>query len=98
MITEDHYRKIWHSGDEKPQMYTDELTGHKLNTYCICVYWYDGWNETMCKVTEDGNFIDIEDKNPYEPGFFSYWCYSYDIYPRETTEEYLVDISVQEGH
>lgn len=93
-----NYKKIWHGGDEKPQIYKDKITGHELTTYCLCVCWYDGWNGTMCKVTDDGNFIDVMNNKPYEHEFFGYWCYTYDIYPIETNERYLVDISVQDGH
>lgn len=92
----DNYKKIWHSGDENPQMYKDKITGHELITYCICLYWYDGWNEVMCKVTKDGNFVDVENSKQYEHGFYEYWCYIYDIYPVGTNEKYLIDISVQE--
>ena len=98
MAEENNGNKVWHSGDEKPQIYKDRITGCERSTYCICVYWYDGWNEVMCKVTNDGNFVDMEDKNSYKHDAFDYWCYTYDIYPVETTEKYIVDISVQEGH
>ncbi len=34
----------WHPGTEKPVIYTDKLTGNKLNTFALCILWYDGWN------------------------------------------------------
>jgi len=89
------YKRIWHSGSEKPELYKDKITGHELNTYCICVLWYDGWKETMCRVTEDGNFVDISNNESYDHDFFEYWCYTYDIYPVDA-DSYLVDVSVQE--
>lgn len=92
------YEKVWHRGDEKPQIYKDKTTGYEHPTFCLCVLWYDGWNGTLCEVTEDGNFIDVRNDKPYEDSFFDYWCYTDDICPIETDEKYLVDISVQEGH
>lgn len=94
----ENYKKIWHSGDEKPQMYKDKITGHLLNTYCLCVFWYDGWNEALCRVTDEGNLEEVGTKQIWLPSDFSYWCYTYDITPVEIDERYLVDISVQEGH
>ena len=92
---EKKYEKVWHSDDEKPQIYKDKITGHEFPTYCLCVL---GCYGTLCEVTEDGNFIDVRNGKPYEDSFFEYWCYTYDIWPIETNEKYLVDISVQEGH
>lgn len=96
MVTEGYYNKVWHSGDEKPQIYKDKITGQGIITYCICVWWYDSWNETMCIVTNDGDFVDVKNNKPYKHNAFDYWCYTHDIYPRGTEERYLVDISVQE--
>ena len=26
----ENYKKLWHSGDEEPQIYKDKITGHEL--------------------------------------------------------------------
>lgn len=63
------YKRIWHSGDEKPEIYKDKITGKLLNTYCLCVFWYDGWHEVLCHVTKDSNFVDVENNRSYKHDF-----------------------------
>lgn len=76
-------KKIWHEGTDIPQMYIDPQTGKELNTFALCIIWYDGWNEDLCKVTEDGMFESMTSGDVNEPNFFEYWAYTYDLIPSD---------------
>ena len=79
--------KIWHPGSEKPAIYTDPTTGCKLNTYALCIIWYDGWKEEFCQVTEDGKFESMTGFNEYDSDFFEFWAYTYDLIPYSLYEK-----------
>lgn len=83
--------KIWHPGSEKPAIYVDPTTGHKLNTFALCIIWYDGWIEELCKVTEDGKFESMTGAGTYEydSDFFEFWAYTYDLIPYSLYEKHI---------
>ena len=81
--------KIWHPGSEKPAIYTDPTTGRKLNTYALCIIWYDGWKEEFCQVTEDGKFESMTGFNEYDSDFFEFWAYTYDLIPYSLYEKHI---------
>lgn len=81
--------KIWHPGSEKPAIYVDPTTGHKLNTFALCILWYDGWNEEFCQVTEDGKFESMTGFNEYDSDFFEFWAYTYDLIPYSLYEKHI---------
>lgn len=74
-------KKIWHEGTEIPQMYVDPTTGAKWNTFALCIIWYDGWHEDLCKVTDDGKFESMTSGDVSESKFFDYWAYTDDLIP-----------------
>ena len=76
-------KKIWHEGIEVPQMYVDPTTGAKQNTFALCIIWYDGWHEDLCKITEDGMFESMTNGDVNEPNFFEYWAYTHDLIPSD---------------
>ena len=79
----------WHPGTEKPVIYKDQLTGNKLNTFALCILWYDGWNEELCKVTEDGKFESMTGSETYDSDFFEFWAYTSDIIPYSLYEKII---------
>ena len=81
--------KIWHPGSEKPVIYVDPTTGHKLNTFALCILWYDGWNEELCKVDEDGSFESMTSSETYDSDFFDFWAYTYDLIPYSLYEKHI---------
>lgn len=80
-------KKIWHEGTEIPEMYVDPTTGAKWNTFALCIIWYDGWNEDLCKVTDDGKFESMTSGDISESKFFDYWAYTDDLIPWRLYEE-----------
>ena len=72
-------KDLWHPGDEKP---TRQINSNYVH-YALCIFWYGGWNEELCKINEDGTFTDsngnIWDMN--KETFFDYWCYTDDLIP-----------------
>ena len=79
----DNLSSVWHKGSEKPSMYKDKLTGHLLNTYALCIIWYDGWIEDLCKVTDDHKFASCTSNEVYDSEFFEYWAYTHDLIPKD---------------
>ena len=49
--------------------------------------WYDGWNEDLCKVTDDGKFESMTSGDVFESKFFDYWAYTDDLIPWRLYEE-----------
>ena len=81
-------KKIWHNGhdeNDKPEVYVEPITGAKWHTYALCIFWYDGWNEDFCEVTDDGKFMSMTDSEHkiYEPKMFDYWAYTHDLIPND---------------
>ena len=76
-------KNIWHEGTERPLIWEDPLTGRKINTYALCLVWYDGWIEDLCKVTDDGKFESMTSHDVREHDFFEYWAYTYDLIPND---------------
>ena len=81
-IAGDNLSSVWHKGSEKPSIYKDKLTGNTLITYALCIIWYDGWVEDLCRVTEDHIFISMTSGKTYLPTDFEYWAYTYDLIPK----------------
>ena len=82
-IAGDNLSSVWHKGSEKPSIYRDELTGNTLRTYALCIIWYDGWIEDLCRVTEDHIFISMTSGKTYLPTDFEYWAYTHDLIPKD---------------
>ena len=94
-MIENNIKKVWHQGCDKPFIYVDKITNQQLTTFALCVVWYDGWVEDLCKVTEDHKFISMTNGKIYDSDFFWYWCYTYDLMPCENTTE-LINIGTVE--
>jgi hypothetical protein len=74
---------VWHKGSEKPSIYKDGLTGYTLRTYALCIIWYDGWIEDLCRVTDDHKFASCTSDEVYDSEFFEYWAYTHDLIPKD---------------
>ncbi|MBO6273883.1 hypothetical protein J6O48_14090 [bacterium] len=71
-------KDLWHPGDERP---TRQINSNYVY-YALCIYWYDGWNEELCKINKDGTFTDSNGNIwGLERDFFDYWCYTDDLIP-----------------
>ena len=79
----DNLSSVWHKGSEKPSIYKDKLTGNTLRTYALCIIWYDGWIEDLCRVTDDHKFASCTSDEVYDSEFFEYWAYTHDLIPKD---------------
>lgn len=91
-------KNVWHTSDEKPEIYKDKISGNKLVTYCLCIFWYDGWHSSLCYVNEDGTVTEVNNGKTFSIESFEYWAYDYDLIPDNLDNKLILDKNKEENH